>query len=101
MLTQKVDAMAIAKAWWTAVTMFGIKGATKDRNASGTLARIFAPRSPVPVRLRAWPLPPPAENWLTYCAGMPFAIRRPGSSFVNESARSVPAIVSPMVPLIC
>ena len=32
---------------------------------------------------------------------MPFATRRPGSSFVSVSARSVPAIVSPIVPPIC
>jgi len=53
MLTQKVEAMARANASWIDWTMFGMNGATIDRNASGTAAlklmcgkSLFAPAHP-------------------------------------------------------
>ena len=49
MPTMKAAPVAIENAWWIASTIAGMNGSTWALNASGTAARIFAPRSPTPV----------------------------------------------------
>ena len=57
----------------------------------------------MPVRSSAPPPAAPARGELVdgTAAGGRWRASRPGISFVSESARSVPAIVSPIVPPIC
>ena len=81
-------------------TIAGMSGSTVGRTASGRLARIRWPRSPVPVKSSA---PPPARRRTGRRAARARPPRRAGSGSrsVSRSAKIVPAIVRPTVPPIC
>ena len=69
--------------------------------ASGTLCRICCAKVAGARELERRPPPPPAPELVDELLREAVRAQRPGSSFVSESARSVPAMVSPIVPPIC
>jgi hypothetical protein len=88
-----VLAVAIDTAWWIASTIAGMNGSTWARNASGTWARIAAPRSPTAVAASNWPPPAAASS-----GGTPAAISWRGASAASVVPKIVPVIASPIVP---